>query len=291
MSGSQYVTVERLPDDVTLSAATTAGDPGRLVTFTPHPLASNGAGGVMQWTWAPDSGTARTVACSYGANPCVTRVYESGSMDVAYYFNMSRRTRHAKVHVLAVPCPTGDSLMDNVVIRNGLTMLWSQSGADSAGLDPAGRRERGFYGGAPWSDPLHVNKVFISAPNPGDTPCSNGNLPGNAGSFDLLVGAHVHPFSINDPLPSNCGAAPPGSVLVYGHGYGGPSGNDWKRSFDDQLPQIVGDRDSVYVIETPPDSVRFDTDPATNDTLWRPLGDWRSKIKSYSRASGSCKLF
>lgn len=293
MDGAQTISIERLPDDVTLSAVVATGDTGRTVTFTPHPLAANGAGGVMQWTWTPDSGSARTVACSYGANPCITKVYEPGWMDVAYYFNVSQRTRHAKVHITAVNCPTGDSLVDNAAIRGGMAAVWHQSGADSVGLDISDRRERGFYGGAPADDPLHVTQVFVSPPDPSDTPCRNRNVPAfqDYRTFELLVGAHVHPFSPNDQLPSNCGAAPQDSVLIYGHGYGGPSGADWKRSYDDGLPHIVGDRDSVYVIESPPDSVTFDVVPATHDTLWRPAGDWKSKIKSYPRASGSCKIF
>jgi hypothetical protein len=67
-TSDQVITVNRLDDDVTLTAAAPTGAVGRSVTFTPT---SAIPGSPMNWTWTPDSGSARTVACSYGADPCV----------------------------------------------------------------------------------------------------------------------------------------------------------------------------------------------------------------------------
>lgn len=296
LTSTQTISVERLEDDVTLTAVVSTGAKGRMVTFTAsalNPRTTRGPGG---WTWTPDGGVSQAAACASSANPCVVQINESGWMEVTYYYNgaadgFANGPRHAKVHVTAVDCPTGDSLVDNPAVRAGLEDAWRLSGADSAGLSPSNRREHGGYGfGDPIHDPLHVGTYQMSRSNPADGPCTSANVPGSYGSLVPLLSFHAHPFGIGDQLPSNCiDNFQAGDVAFYAHGYGGLSGADWLRSFEDQLPVLAIDRDSVY-IASPPDSIRWKRQPGPGaDSLPEPAGNWQSRVHAVPRQFSSCK--
>lgn len=70
--------------------------------------------------------------------------------------------------------------------------------------------------------------------------------------------------------------------------YGGPSGPDWKTAFDNNIPIIVMDADSIY-LAFPPDSMRGTPKPGNpSDSTWAPAGNWQNKMSKFPRNGGSC---
>ncbi len=300
MSGVQTISANRLDDDVTLTAVVSTGAKGRSVTFTATPVTAGG--GVMGWTWTPDSTASRTVACSGSQNPCITSVYESGTMDVAYYLPSLSLIRHAKKHVSAVDCATGDSVLDNPIFRLGLKQRWDSTHTDS---HLESRIERGMY----LADSAGTGKVkvllgpFNAAM---DTPCSNLNSVNVQPGDVLLFAAHTHGFSVGDSLPPTCRGTSlaANQYRTYGIGDGGLSPDDQVRQYRDRTDYGVK---AMYVIDK--DSIYRGTGPSGLDTLkdgaggpildskgnlqLSPTSDWRDSTRTFPRrqTNPSCSVY
>jgi hypothetical protein len=196
------VTITPFPAELVLKASKAAIEPGQNVTFTasvtPDSIENIGVPfKVVEWRWLPDAGGGGTVLtqcenqkiCSYA--PSV-----SGTMRATGFANGA--AAEAEVQVTVFPCLTGDPLLDNPRVRDGL-----RSSFDSMGyphLSPADRTERG--GGAflgPNGDTLWV-PVF--PPGPRDDACSfwpsdhASSFPGNP-----IISWHGHAFDAGDELP------------------------------------------------------------------------------------------
>lgn len=246
MIGVQTLSVERLDDDVTLTAVSSMGAKGRSVTFTAIPAAPGG--GVWSWAWTPDSTPGQTVACSSAVNPCVTNVYEAGKMDVTYYVSSVGLARHATAHVTVVDCPIGDSLADQPAIRQALISALAASNPDSA----AGSGFRHEEGGNIWRLPngRYTTTRFADA---SPTEC---HVQPDISPVPPVLGAsrvslfHTHPALTGEDV-YGCENDPNGIALaqVPGDGKpvptaapnsnGGGSNADW---------QIAGEQFDTYVI-------------------------------------------
>lgn len=201
-TGSFQVSVTPFPAELVLKASRSAITPGQSVAFTasvaPDTVENIGVPfKVVEWRWLPDAGgegavltqCANQKICSYA--PSV-----SGTMRATGFANAA--AAEAEVQVTVFPCLTGDPLLDNPRVRDGL-----RSSFDSLGyphLSPADRTERG--GGAflgPNGDTLWV-PVF--PPGPRDDACSfwpsdhASSFPGNP-----IISWHGHAFDAGDELP------------------------------------------------------------------------------------------
>jgi hypothetical protein len=246
MSGHQTISVTRLEDDVTLTAVASTGAKGRSVTFTAVPATPGG--GVVAWTWTPDSGSAQTVACSGSENPCITAVYESGTMDVEYYVQSVDLYRHAKAHVTAVDCPTGDSLLDEPVIRQALLAALTASNPDSA----PGSGYRHEEGGNIWRLPDGTYTITRFA-DPSPTEChvqfDISPTPPVAGAIRVSL-FHTHPYTLGEDVygcPDDADGNPQaqhpddGKPVPQGapNSNGGGSAGDWI---------VAGEQFDTYII-------------------------------------------
>ena len=184
------------------------------------------------------------------------------------------------VIVVNGPCPTGDTILDDPATRAGLAAAWAASNSGSA---PASRLERGAY----TFDSTGVHIYRLSPVDTTDTPCRNANIPAVPYPGDPLWGEHTHLFTLGDTLPSSCN--PPGSspntMYKYWNTYGGTSGGDWFRSWNDQQPLVAVDKDSIYRIY-----------PYPIDSNQTPIGSWeyfpkpgwQANYLSVPRVSGTC---
>jgi hypothetical protein len=239
LTSNQTITVTRLEDDVTLTAVVSTGAKGRSVTFTPH---ADYPGGAMNWTWTPDSGSAQTAACSYGANPCITNVYESGWMDVYYQINahdgQPAMARHAKAHVTTVDCPTGDSLLDRPDFRKLFAQIYDSAGPT---LPFTQRRE---YGGWLYLNPNTDTLIYKPFSLTGATPCSLNVTPYDTTVSPawLIAIPHAHPADTGTVVPPGvCPQAPLGGYVGRG-----PSDHDDALAVSQLLPVYAVDSKTIY---------------------------------------------
>ncbi len=218
MTSSQLISVKRLDDDVTLTAVPSNVVKGHLVTFTPHAASP---GGAMNWTWTPDSGTAQTVACSYGANPCIDSVYESGTMDVYYDIpadnGQPHLDRHAKTHVSVIECPSSDSLLNDPGVRAAFMRLDSLT-------NPSGpENTRNEHVAALLSDSsgfLSVLDIPTIAPTNNCLSTWVPPSPSDLGGDQLIAIVHTHPYAVGETVHCSDGRS-------FSADAGGSSGYDW----------------------------------------------------------------
>lgn len=237
---------------------------------------------VIQWSWTADSSPGRTQACAASETVCTTAVYEPGTMRVQA--RIRGVTHEATARAVGIPCPTGNPLLDHPNVRKGMKDGWIGSKTDSL---PAQRIERGFYS---FRTSAGDTVSLLSPTVTGDTPCSAASIPSSIPGVAVL-GGHTHPFSIGDTLPaSSCNIKlKPGQIAIYGHGYGGLSGGDWRRAFNDQVPISAFDKDWIYLAE-PPDSIGV-KQAAGADTTWEPRGNWQQKVRSWPRKVAGCSRY
>src|SRR5690349_10466934 len=189
------------------------------------------------------------------------------------------------VRVYVTPCPTGDSILDKEATRKLLDTLWSQAHTN---LPAASRIERGGYVLDSSGTDIDVPSAIDSV---NDTPCANTNA--RTRQLPVVASAHVHPFRPGiEPIPwQQCKwtPPPPGYIKVTDPTWGGPSAPDWVRTWVDHKPGIVIDGDSLYIFG-PPDSLRAIPNPKNpSDSIYVPAGNWRAKIKSYPKKTGTCQ--
>lgn len=233
---------------------------------------------VVSWQWVPVGGSGQTLACGPGVSVCTTEVKEAGTMTVTAVVNGVEQT--SSVRIEAVPCVVGDSLIDNPVLRAGLAAAWNESRSDFP-IDL--RIERGMY----LFDSSNVYTYRLTPINPTvDGPCRNAATPVFPFPGRAVTGGHTHPFALGDSLPALCRPPnlPPWAFTTYGNPYGGPSAPDWVRSWNDSLPHVVIDKDSIYRIHPHP------IDSVQGPTEWQyfPTPGWESKYLAAPRVVGSC---
>jgi hypothetical protein len=292
-SGSQQVWIRPLPTQLvftTNSRFITRGSSTRFdVSANPNLMASGGGRPrrVTAWRWrranpsytGSDTTTIQWYCSNPAAQTCTLPIYENGTMSVDATVNGVAQTRSIVI-VVNGPCPTGDTILDDPVTRAALAAAWAQSNSSSA---PASRIERGAY----TFDSAGVHIYRLSPIDPVDTPCRNAIIPAVPYPGDPLWGGHTHPFTIGDTLPPVCN--PPGSpsnaIYKYWNTYGGPSGGDWFRAWNDQQPLVVADKDSMYrIYPYPIDSTL--TPSGTRE--YSPKAGWQANYLSVPRVSGTC---
>jgi hypothetical protein len=287
-SGDQEVVATQLAVPLGLTVNSPyVGPPGSIATFTavgvPNYLGARGYQvpvRVVSWVWgAAGGGTGQTVPCNAGINPCQTRVMEAGTMTVTAIVNGVQQTK--SISMTVVPCPTGDSLIDDPLNRTMLTDEWNLSGPTAAIQD---RRERS----AAKFDSAGNIFYRLNDPDPTMSPCSNTGEPSMHIGDTALLESHAHPFSKGDTLPDNCKDPSSGPHhAYYGNSYGGLSGSDWRRMWEDQVPFLVPDQDSVYrIYPYPIDSTQ---QPSGNYSYF-PKSGWKSVFKAVPRFNGFCRI-
>jgi len=298
--GSQAVIISAIPVKLVVTT-----DSGRFirknqpVKFTVSANPNNmtptiGGGGtprrVTGWHWQRADTSVHTsdttkiglYCSSMTATTCQLPIQESGFMIVDAVVNGTAQTE--KVPIVIVPCPTKDSLIDNPVHRLGMTVSLDSGNANSPNKDIRKERQVIFF------DSAGVTVLRLSPSDTRSSPCWNYDSPSSMPGT-VTVMEHSHPFSIGDSLPAICTppGAKPNEYVSYGHGYGGLSGADWRSAWNNQLPMVVPDLDSVYRIYPHP----VDSFQLLPDTTWHffPTNGWQQKVKSAPRVFGACTLY
>jgi hypothetical protein len=133
-SDSKVVTVKE--PKLYLRALTRSGAKGRTVTFEPN-WSDDTTVTAATWAWAPDTLPASTAACSGSPASCQAVIQQNGTMTAT----VSRQgiTRSASAHVTIIPCPTKDTIADNMEVRDMLQDLFT---SNHLGQPPENRREQ-----------------------------------------------------------------------------------------------------------------------------------------------------
>lgn len=267
IEGATTLTIDILGVDVTASRTTVQA--GQSVHFSATPI-NFPANGTVTWqfdtlgvTLIDIPSCANLLTCDYSPSRTGTMVACMPDEN-----NMSICGRSPQINF--IKCPTGDSLLDNPVLRAGLLKALADSWADS--LPTSRRREVGGYAFFD-STGLHVVRTENPATN---TPCK---LDYSATQNAVLI-FHVHPFNppegftLADILPSDTTCAPVGTTRRYDPKiWGGPSDTDWAASIATHHPSYIIDKKRVYV-----------TNPNITDSTM-----WADSTKKYDWNTRKCR--
>lgn len=174
-------------------------------------------------------GTAWLTSTSCSGALCKGTAQSSGSIVVTALVNGV--TKNAQVSVTTVPCPTGDSTLDNPVVRDMLVNL------ERIGNKTSPPKEmRGYV----FRDTVtHIEKFVIDSTNTNNT-CYSSQFAGSTPPRSVPVaGAHTHPFSLNKRVTCR----PPGTIYVRGTRGGLPSSYDWNEAGQWPFPHVILDND------------------------------------------------
>jgi hypothetical protein len=224
-----------------LRAKNQYGGAGDTVRFTPRWSDGDTVPSVQGYAWTADTLPGRTTGCGAVAS-CLTTVYESGRMTVTVQRNGVTRT--AKVHAVRVPCPTGDSLLDNPELRSNLAY---NDLARTASTEPGNRFENGAYLFQNQYTGEYMGQVGIVN---AATACSWNDTPYPPAPrwWQIVVRSHAHPYDIKtDSLPpgTKCGKR---TLHVWEHPHYGPSPPDSSVARDG-VPSFQVDADSIYMTD------------------------------------------
>jgi hypothetical protein len=263
-TGAFDISVTPFPAELVLTASRSAVTPGENVTFT----ASVTPGTienvtvpfkVQEWRWLPNAGGEGTVLAQCANQKfCNYAPTVSGTMRATGFANGAEDG--ATVQVTVFPCLTGDSLLDDPLVRDLLRMTGDVSGYPSQA--PANRLERG---GALHCTLSGACEPVLYPPGPDDDACNwwpPTVIP--PGTIRPVV-VHTHEFAPFDTLPpeSVCrrkpGAKPlpTGTIRLAGHG---PSGGDF---FTGGAHGIIIAPNAVWLIPPRP----FGADPEPGDEV------------------------
>ncbi len=274
-------------DSVYMTVDKPYGPPGYGASFTVHLDGATGMYINAWWFYADTGGFSRQLTwCGFGsygttAGPCGYNIPMSGKVVAEVFLNGSWRS--PSKHVIVIPCPTDDSLLDHPETRRMLDSAWDlgRSGTDMnqwreravASYDSSGKRIARLL-------PLDTLA----------TPCSNHIIDLVPAPGRKLMDSHLHPFAINDSLPRACEDSShhlqPNQYLRYGHKYGGLSGADWEHTTVTNLPVYAFDLDSMY---RGMPGTTFEYDSIEN--RYRPL-DWQNHYKAWpwDRRTRACRI-
>ena len=184
--GDLPISVEWVAAEAELTASKRSITASQSVTFTASVSPANAGGvpmpfSVVKWRWKPDNGPEQ-----YPCGPflqCSHAPTKSGTMFVDLLVNGVPETQ--SVHVDVYSCLTGDSLLDDPAVRQGVREVWGGSGA--GGPDSL-RRER--YGAVHCSGSECVFQLYPFNPATDDA-CGAEVVP-EAQDGEVLI--HDHPF-------------------------------------------------------------------------------------------------
>lgn len=274
------------PVGLTLTPSRSSVAAGDSVTFTPAGTPAGAPVEVLSWSWQPDSGAVVTVC---GTNPtCTMAVPRGGTMKVSA--RVQGVTVAATAPVTVVPCPTGEPLLDQPKVREGLRAAWDSSNAGDP--DRSKRIERAVY----FYDSAGTVVYRVVPSLTTDTLCSNGPPEPSPPPGRLIADAHVHPFKLNESLPPACLPNQPMVSGYYAKGFGGPSAADWARAsggHQPPVPVLIVDRDNLYRANPmPTDSAHFEwyTPPGDSVQTSRPRKNaWKPFVREEKRVANGCR--
>jgi len=215
---------------------------GDTVTVT---LSSEPAGKVITSPHLA-GGTASLSTATCTSSPSACRAAVQGSGSIVVHALVSGLPRTASAQVDTIPCATGDSTLDNPVMRDMLRNLERIGNKTSPPKEMAGYIFR---------DSLGIERWVIDSLNPANDCSTSGFRSNLLPSGQVLVsGAHLHPGAPKDPVL----CPPAGRRYAAGPLRGLPSPADWHISEQHGVPVVVIDRQSLarYGASTLSDSVR-----------------------------------
>lgn len=222
--GSFTVTVTPVARNLSLVAVPNVVDAGVPVTFT---ASGNSPGGqvptIQSWSWVPDSGVGRTPACAMStALVCTVPVYETGTMYVrGIMFDQTTEQASARVAVRdTVPCPTGDPILDDPAVRQGLKQVWNASNPEAP--SDSNRIEHGAW------IRLGSNGSLFVDPFPSSwaaTGCGIDVPPETRPPSDAVAWVHTHGWTRGEKMTA-CRRLKVGNVELPFNYSGDPSDDD-----------------------------------------------------------------
>ena len=182
------------------------------LTLIPDPLSKSIAAASISGGGA----TLTNKSCSGAV--CKANVQSSGSIVVSALVNGVPKS--ATVRVDTVKCATGDSIVDNLAVRELLAELDTLSQSNN----------KTEYGGIVFVDSNWTNPRLKIDTNSANT-CMSSRIPSKPLNTRMLVEVHTHPYTLGDSLtcPTSVTGLPSNQYLTYGTGvHGGlPSVSDW----------------------------------------------------------------
>lgn len=237
----------RVYSSFTLDADQTELVAGDTVTFTPK--LDGVTGPAARWLWRGDDSTVVAGPCAPGTDTCLLAPFASGTM---WAYTADTGGDSASKHVTVIPCPTGDTLLDNLTFRHTIKLVWDSSFA----ADTSKRVERM---GVMVYDTLLKKYASILLPL-NSVPYKNTPCEVNPGTWALPANSvvvtyvHSHPFADSASYSGLCPKDAQGQYQTYVPrsmtGWG--SGLDWHVSDNLNLPSYI--IDSLKVIRLVGDS-------------------------------------
>jgi hypothetical protein len=266
LSGSQQVEVDFVTVDI--GATKTTIQANEAVTFTAYPINFVSPDpNAVYWSFYTDANPSAPInvpSCT-GQHTCTYTPPARGRMSASIPISGGSVPGFSAT-ISIIRCPTGDSLLDNIRLRDSLMTALAMSGAD---LTPYSiRREVGGYLYYDDSGTLQIKFSYINS-----TPC--GNTVQRPGTEVAIF--HTHPFNPpegavqSDTLPFVCFGA---SGLIYdAEIFGGPSAPDWRGSVNAGKAMYVIDKKRIYK-----------TNPTVVDST-----KWRDSTKTWDWNTAACK--
>lgn len=296
-SGSYTLTMTRLEADLVLTPSATTFLAGAAVTFqwaaTPDSLAGQATPVVVRRTFfEPDSAgggvpSDSTKTCAISGTSCTIQPLGSGTLHLWALVN--GKLVHKQAHVTVVPCPTGDTLLDNPTFRKLIKIVWDSSNAS----DSTKRMER--LGVLLYDTVSHSYSNMLLPLNSDSS--KNSQCSVKPGSWSIptksivVTYVHSHPFKPGTQFSGHCPKGDDGKYLMYNWNLltGWASGQDWHVSQSLHLPsyivdslhiiRIVGDSGNVEVVRNNDGSPKLDSGGDTTYTAT----DWPHAQKTYLR--------
>lgn len=262
-SGSQNVSIQRLPANLGLTSSKTITTPGTLVTFTgsanPSSIGSPSTVTPLtleSWDFSYDSGGGALCEMIAGTS-CSVRVERSGTMRLTAIVNGERQYQTKRCSV--VPCIKGES----DVINDSEFRRLAQAALDSSGLDdpnPANRQEVAFEVWRRRSDST-LKFVWVGATL--NDPCHVAvNLQDDNDSLTFEGFGHTHPARRGESV-QNCD--PKHTTLPYNpDANGGGSKADWGVGRINGFDVYVITPERVFILP----KNTYEEDQGTNPYRW-----------------------
>jgi hypothetical protein len=239
-----------------LTADRTQVPAGETVSFTP--LLDGAPGEASKWRWRGDSTDVPNPCAAIVNHVCQYAPAQSGTM---WAYTAESGGDSASVHVTVVPCPTTDSLLDTLSIRDSLASFWVNTNASDS--IPESHREQKFV---MYRNPI-TGEVFargyyntLNSTCESTFPFGRPNIAqGDPPDEWIVAFGHFHPFHHWDVFrcPRSDGTNPLVHYDAVSHG--GPSARDWMSVETERapttdgawrkIPEYVIDADSIYRAE------------------------------------------
>ncbi|MEP6779226.1 MAG: hypothetical protein ABJC26_04995 [Gemmatimonadaceae bacterium] len=260
-----FLTLSSIPAGKTITGASLAGD----VSLRAPVCSGIGCATKVRGAFRVPTQPARLLGASCSGTECEAVLEVSGTITVTANVAGFPKTAIVTIQTQPVPCPTGDSILDNPKLRELIKNL------DRIGSKTNPPSE---FRGNLWRDSVGTVFFDIDSISAGNTCRQSFYTKTPPAGATLLASAHNHPFGLNRPV--TCASA--GTFYVRGWKKGLPSENDWDGLSNFNVPNVIIDKNIIarFGPSTLSDSVRK-KDPTTGASVWYKVPNQTEFLANY----------